>query len=268
MVSRKGILMPLHRDKPSRWLNCRVGVHGFTLIELLVVIAVISVLMSILVPALHKVRFRVYETSCLSNLRQVNLALATYAGDDDRNRYPLEFTEHNAHRSLLETLNAYQDEGLIKAFYCPQASFLEQFANDPNGGVPTGGVDSVIDTPINRETGNITYIYWSFMRNKAEAGGGTWRDPAYFLPRQLTLSGMVAHKEWLGDTAQTDVQATRYHQCTHANPAEMWVICDFFRKKGIFPHGRKAGSTEGGVNVIFVDGHAGRVPKSPHDTYR
>jgi prepilin-type processing-associated H-X9-DG protein len=224
--------------------------------------------MGILLPALHKVRFRAYETSCLSNLRQVNLALVTFANDDARQRYPLEMTEHNPHPELLDRLRAYSDDGLMKAFYCPQAKFLEQFANDPDGGVPAGGVDSVIDTPENREIGNITYLYWSFRANKKEANGQTWRDPTYFLPRQLTLYGMEAHQDWLGQTSKTDAQESRYRQCTKAAPAEIWVVCDFFRKKGIFPHGRKPGQTEGGVNVNFLDGHVGRVWKRPRDSYR
>jgi len=241
---------------------------GFTLIELLVVIAVIGLLMGILLPVLHKVRFRANETSCLSNLRQVNLALIMYANDDNKNRYPLEPTEHNPHRGLLEKLNAYRDDGLMKAFYCPQANFLEQFANDPNGGVPPGGVDSVIDTPQNRQFGNITYLYWSFRTNKQELDGRTWRDPAYFLPRQLTLHGMQAHRDWLLETSMTDIQNERYRQCVNARQAEIWVVCDFFRKQGIFPHGRKPGQTEGGVNVNFLDGHVDRVYKRPRDSYR
>src|SRR4030042_1763512 len=81
---------------------------GFTLIELLVVIAIISVLMAIIVPALHKVRFHANEAACLSNLRQVNLALMAYANEDSRTRLPLEPTEQNPHRGLLEKLGAHQ----------------------------------------------------------------------------------------------------------------------------------------------------------------
>ncbi len=242
---------------------------GFTLIELLVVIAVIALLMAIIVPALHRVRFRAYETSCLSNLRQISLAMATYSSDDSRTRYWLEETEHNSHRNLLTALKAYRDSALMKAFYCPQAGFMEQIANDPNGGVPTGGVDTVIDTPENRELGNITYIYWSFRRNKIDpVAGATWRDPVCYLPRELTGQGLVGHRDWLGATNNTEAQDKRYQECTSAAPADIWVVSDFFRKKGVFPHGRKAGSFEGGVNVNFLDGHAGRVYKSPKDSYR
>jgi prepilin-type processing-associated H-X9-DG protein len=191
-----------------------------------------------------------------------------YANDDRSNRYPLEPTEHNPHRSLLAKLNAYDNGTLMEAFYCPQAKLLEQFANDPNGGVPAGGMDSVIDTPYNREVGNITYIYWSFRSNKQESDGSTWRDPTFYLPRQLTLQGMEAHKSWLGETTKKGPQNERYRQCTSARPAEIWVVCDFFRKKGIFPHGRKPGQREGGVNVNFLDGHVGRVNKRPRDSYR
>jgi len=241
---------------------------GFTLIELLVVMAVISILMAILIPALHKVRFHAYETACLSNLRQVNLALMAYANDDSRTCLPLEPTEHNPHPGLLDKLGAYRDGALLEAFYCPQARSLEQNANDPNGGTPPGSTDSVIDTPQNRQAGNITYLYWSFRRNKPGTAGGTWRDTSQFLPRQLTLKGIEPHWDWLGSTKNTQYQTDQYWACALARPGEIWVVCDFFRKGGIFPHGRQGGAEAGGVNVSYLDGHVGRVYKSPKDSYR
>ena len=56
---------------------------GFTLIELLVVIAVIAIIAAILFPVFGRVRERGRQTACLSNLRQIGLALAQYAQDHD-----------------------------------------------------------------------------------------------------------------------------------------------------------------------------------------
>lgn len=56
---------------------------AFTLVELLVVIAIIALLMSILMPALARVRVQAKAVLCQSNLKQMAAAFDMYTSDND-----------------------------------------------------------------------------------------------------------------------------------------------------------------------------------------
>jgi len=95
--------------------------NGFTLIELLVVISVIAVLMAILMPALSRAREQGKATYCLSNLRQVGIAMQLYAQDNNYKvpRYGSIWPFH--YMSYVEAGKGAKPEDFtqVKAYQCP-----------------------------------------------------------------------------------------------------------------------------------------------------
>ena len=86
--------------------NEQVNLRRFTLIELLVVIAIIAILAGILMPALSSARERSRSATCVSNQKNVMMAIAGYAEDHTGYVYA-----------------AYKEGGIITAFsYDPDST--------------------------------------------------------------------------------------------------------------------------------------------------
>lgn len=75
--------MMLADDLSAGWPVENKAKRGFTLIELLVVIAIIAILAAVLLPVFAKAREKARQATCVSNEKQIGMALLQYVQDYD-----------------------------------------------------------------------------------------------------------------------------------------------------------------------------------------
>lgn len=183
---------------------------GFTLIELLVVIAIIAILAGLLLPALSRAKETARKTQCLSQMRQIGLAVRLYA-EDNHDEFP-----RSQHSAFAHSQLAW---GRAVA---PQLT--------PNPTLWTNLLRGVYHCPSDPRTTPWSYgqsVYFELNSDTDDYAGSpqTWRriaaipKPATTILQAETL-GSVDHimpHFWMTSQDATDVAAHRHQSRSNYN---------------------------------------------------
>ena len=91
-------------------------IHKFTILELLIVISIIIILAGLLLPALNAARGKAKQIQCVSNLKNMNMALIQYANDNGE--YLPTSLESNGKQGYTGALYPYLDRsGYVQPIY-------------------------------------------------------------------------------------------------------------------------------------------------------
>ena len=199
---------------------------GFTLIELLVVIAIIAILAAILFPVFAKAREKARQTSCLSNVKQIGLAVMQYAQDYDERFCPTRLRASGVIFNYSYGLMPYVKN--TQVFTCPSASTVGANWNPPDA------------------AGN---VYKPAYGQNCYAVG----DPA-------DASYVGASLGTLTQPASTIILLDFSQQCIKANPGTCGCgggTCHATRMVDEFiKNTYKSCRHNDGVNTLMADGHA------------
>lgn len=134
---------------------------GFTLIELLVVIAIISILASLMLPALSKARRKAQAAHCLSNLKQWGVAWMLYC-EENNNSFSQGIAVGWARGEWLNALKKHYEKKPY-LLYCPMATLRRgsgtrevQVPADSPRAVEYGGPTTAYDFPLTDEAASTT----------------------------------------------------------------------------------------------------------------
>lgn len=241
--------------------HTRPGKNAFTLIELLVVISIIALLVGILLPALGAARKTAQRAVCLSNQRQIGVAMMAYATNND-DRLPYNYYYEDGietrwwHRLILDGAAVGSvEEGATSNLVCPSDEYPYVAdtglpATDPNNNVACSyGMNQFTSFADGYKVSNANPDGYDEWRHDQK-----WKRVSEMLtPTEL----MLASEIYFGHVFQT----TNYnYPIPAAKLAKMNTELE--QSTGIWNQpewGRHSGVPEdnkGTINVLYVDGHA------------
>jgi prepilin-type N-terminal cleavage/methylation domain-containing protein/prepilin-type processing-associated H-X9-DG protein len=172
--------------------------RAFTLIELLVVIAIIAILAAILFPVFAQAREKARQATCVSNLKQFNLAILMYDEDYDE-AMPIGYKAKCLIGPLTSMLSGLPEAGVHaeiapyvknhQAFHCPDDAGFLLTSSGPYG--PDTPPRVLTTAQLGQIAGKyLDLVYGSSYKFTHE--NFSWGDPAvtgYALPNNYCGSG-------------------------------------------------------------------------------
>jgi prepilin-type N-terminal cleavage/methylation domain-containing protein/prepilin-type processing-associated H-X9-DG protein len=187
--------------------------YGFTLLELLIVIAIICLLAAILFPVFSRARESARKASCLSNLKQISLALVMYSQDYDERIYALQGNGNSAATSWIAPYQPYIKSWA--AIKCPSAAksaraidyncnaVVMNSSNQPeNISIPLHAFDSTRTMFAMDGSGSLNWSDTYYSYDRVGVDGSNWESCTYYCVTMRHLEGFNAafldgHVKWI-----------------------------------------------------------------------